>query len=85
MNNGAKKGGEPQSYDTVSRAPRSRASGNCISPKGAGAEHNTAEAYIANPTAADDKQSLARSRRDEGGRYHGHQRSHRFQGNLSPG
>jgi len=57
MNNGAKKGGEPQSYDTVSRSPRLARLWQLHFAEGSGADHNTAEAYTANPSATDDKQA----------------------------
>jgi beta-lactamase superfamily II metal-dependent hydrolase len=53
-NNGARKGGEAVSYDTVSHSPRVARIWQLHFAEAAGAEHNTAEAYIANPTAADD-------------------------------
>jgi competence protein ComEC len=57
MNNGAKKGGEPQSYDTVARSPRLARLWQLHFADGGGAEHNAPEAYIANPSGTDDKQA----------------------------
>jgi competence protein ComEC len=54
VNNGARKGGEAAPYEAVSRSPRIARVWQLHFAEGAGAEHNTAEAYIANPTAAED-------------------------------
>jgi competence protein ComEC len=53
-NNGAKKGGDAESYDTVSRSPRLARLWQLHFAEAAGADHNAAEAYIANPSATDD-------------------------------
>ena len=55
MNNGARKGGDVPSYDTVAASPRLKRLWQLHFAEGGGAEHNAAETYIANPTAADDK------------------------------
>ena len=55
VDNGAKKGGEAESYDTVSASPRIKRVWQLHFGEKAGAAHNTAEAYTANPSAADDK------------------------------
>jgi beta-lactamase superfamily II metal-dependent hydrolase len=55
VNNGAKKGGDAESYDTVAHSPRIKRVWALHFAEKAGAEHNAAETYIANPTAADDK------------------------------
>jgi competence protein ComEC len=57
VNNGARKGGDAESYDTVSASSRVKRVWQLHFAERAGAEHNTAEAYIANPTAADDKRA----------------------------
>ena len=54
VNNGAKKGGDAESYDTVSRSPRLARLWQLHFAERAGADHNAAEAYIANPSATDD-------------------------------
>ncbi len=54
MNNGATKGGEPQSYDSVSRSPRLARLWQLHFAESGGAAHNTAEAYIANPNGTGD-------------------------------
>jgi competence protein ComEC len=57
MNNGAKKGGEVKTYDTVAHSPRLARLWQLHFAEGGGADHNAAETYIANPTAADDKRA----------------------------
>jgi hypothetical protein len=57
VNNGAKKGGDAESYDTVSASPRIKRVWQLHFAERAGAEHNAAEAYIANPNAAEDKRT----------------------------
>jgi beta-lactamase superfamily II metal-dependent hydrolase len=54
MNNGAKKGGEAPSYDTVSHSPRLERLWQLHFAEAGGAGHNTAAAYIANPSATHD-------------------------------
>lgn len=54
MNNGAKKGGDAESYDTISRAPRLERLWQLHFAERAGADHNAAEAYTANPSAVQD-------------------------------
>jgi competence protein ComEC len=52
--NGAKKGGDAERYDTVRASPRIKRVWQSHFAEDAGAEHNTAETYIANPSAASD-------------------------------
>jgi len=54
VSNGAKKGGDAESYDTVSRSPRIERLWQLHFAERAGAEHNTPEPYIANPDATND-------------------------------
>ena len=55
VDNGAKKGGEAESYDTVAASPRIKRVWQLHFAEKAGTAHNTAEAYTANPSAAGDK------------------------------
>jgi competence protein ComEC len=55
MNNGAKKGGDAERYDTVSRSPRLMRLWQLHFAEAAGADHNAAQGYIANPSATDDR------------------------------
>jgi hypothetical protein len=54
MNNGARKGGDPESYDTVTHSPRLVRLWQLHFAEGGGAAHNPPEAYIANPSGAPD-------------------------------
>jgi len=54
VENGARKGADPETYDTVVHSPRLKRLWQLHFAERAGAEHNTAEAYIANLTAAND-------------------------------
>jgi beta-lactamase superfamily II metal-dependent hydrolase len=54
MNNGAKKGGDADRYDTVSRSSRLERLWQLHFAQTAGADHNAAEAYVANPGATED-------------------------------
>jgi len=52
--NGAKKGGDAETYDTVSRSPRLERIWQLHFAERAGAEHNAREPYIANPDSTND-------------------------------
>jgi hypothetical protein len=52
--NGPKKGGDIETYDTVSHAPRLRRLWQLHFAERAGPEHNVAATYIANPSSAED-------------------------------
>jgi len=54
MDNGANKGGDAETYETVSHSPRLKRLWQLHFGEKAGAGHNVAESYIANPTAAND-------------------------------
>ncbi len=54
IGNGAKKGGDAERYDTVSRSPHLARLWQLHFAEPAGQAHNAAEAYIANPSAAGD-------------------------------
>jgi beta-lactamase superfamily II metal-dependent hydrolase len=54
VGNGAKKGGDAERYDTVRASPRIERVWQSHFSEGAGADHNAAETYIANPSAATD-------------------------------
>jgi beta-lactamase superfamily II metal-dependent hydrolase len=54
IGNGAKKGGDAERYDTVHASPRIERVWQLHFGEEAGADHNTPETYIANPTAATD-------------------------------
>lgn len=53
-NNGARKGGDPATYDTVSSSPRLKRLWQLHRAEGTDARHNAPEAYLANPDAAAD-------------------------------
>jgi beta-lactamase superfamily II metal-dependent hydrolase len=54
MNNGARKGGDIETYETVAHSPRLVNLWQLHSAEGADAEHNVQEAYIANPSSTSD-------------------------------
>jgi beta-lactamase superfamily II metal-dependent hydrolase len=54
VGNGAKKGGDLESYETVSRSPRLERLWQLHFAERAGAEHNAPEPYIANPDSTND-------------------------------
>jgi hypothetical protein len=54
MNNGARKGADPETYETVSRAPRLVSLWQLHRAEGSDAQHNPPEGQVANPSAADD-------------------------------
>lgn len=54
VGNGAKKGGDSETYDTVSHSPRLARLWQLHLAERAGPEHNVPEAYIANPSSASD-------------------------------
>jgi beta-lactamase superfamily II metal-dependent hydrolase len=54
MNNGARKGGDPESYDTVTHSPRLERLWQLHFAEGGGPAHNPPAAYIANPSGAPD-------------------------------
>ncbi len=54
VGNGAKKGAEVKSFETVSHSPRLARLWQLHFAERAGAEHNAPEAYIANPSAGSD-------------------------------
>jgi competence protein ComEC len=55
MDNGAKKGADVETYETVSKAPRLKRLWQLHLAERSDAQHNVPEAYIANPSAADDE------------------------------
>ncbi|HTV78495.1 MAG TPA: MBL fold metallo-hydrolase [Steroidobacteraceae bacterium] len=55
MGNGARKGGDPESYDTVSGSPGLEGFFELHYAEKGGPEHNPPEAYIANPDAKHDQ------------------------------
>jgi competence protein ComEC len=54
VNNGARKGADVETYETVSHSPRLVNLWQLHFAEMAGAEHNVKETYIANPSAASD-------------------------------
>lgn len=54
MDNGAKKGGDVETYETVSRAPRLKRLWQLHLAERTDAQHNVPEAYIANPSSSGD-------------------------------
>jgi beta-lactamase superfamily II metal-dependent hydrolase len=54
VGNGAKKGGDAQTYDTVTHSPRLARLWQSHFAERAGPEHNVPEAYVANPSSAND-------------------------------
>jgi beta-lactamase superfamily II metal-dependent hydrolase len=54
VENGARKGADPETYTTVSRSPRLKRLWQLHFAERAGAEHNVPEAYIANPDSSND-------------------------------
>jgi beta-lactamase superfamily II metal-dependent hydrolase len=54
MNNGAKKGGDAESYDALAHLPRLARLWQLHFAERAGADHNTSEAYVANPGSTED-------------------------------
>jgi beta-lactamase superfamily II metal-dependent hydrolase len=54
IDNGAKKGGDIETYETVSHSPGLLRLWQLHFGEGAGSEHNVPEAYIANPSAVND-------------------------------
>ncbi len=55
MDNGAKKGGDVESYEAVSHSPRLERLWQLHFAEGAGAEHNVSGNYVANPSAVSDE------------------------------
>jgi beta-lactamase superfamily II metal-dependent hydrolase len=54
VENGPKKGADPETYETVSRSPRLARLWQLHFAERAGADHNVPEAYIANPASSGD-------------------------------
>ena len=54
VENGSKKGADPETYDTVTRSPRLKRLWQLHFAERAGADHNVPETYIANPTSDND-------------------------------
>ena len=55
MDNGAKKGADVETYETVSKAPRLKRLWQLHLAERSDAQHNVSEAYIANPSATGDE------------------------------
>jgi beta-lactamase superfamily II metal-dependent hydrolase len=58
VDNGAKKGGDVETYETVSHSPRLARLWQLHFAEGAGTEHNVSETYIANPISVGDTHAL---------------------------
>jgi competence protein ComEC len=54
VNNGARKGADPETYETVSHSPRLKRFWQLHLAERTDAEHNVPETYIANPSSASD-------------------------------
>jgi hypothetical protein len=67
MDNGAKKGADVESYETVSRSPRLKRLWQLHFAERGGAGHNASEAYIANPSATGDRGASVEAAITKGG------------------
>jgi len=67
MGNGAKKGGDPESFDTVMASPRIARFWQLHFAERAGPKHNAPEAYIANPNADGDARASIEVQVDRSG------------------
>jgi competence protein ComEC len=66
MDNGAKKGGSPPSWDIIEKSPHLRDLWQLHYSEEGAAAHNVAATFIANPTSADDGQCLILTGRSDG-------------------
>jgi beta-lactamase superfamily II metal-dependent hydrolase len=57
VENGARKGADPETYDTVSRSPRLQRLWQLHRAERTDTQHNTSEPYLANPSGTDDAQA----------------------------
>ena len=67
MDNGPKKGGDVETYDTVSRAPGLKRLWQLHFAERSDTQHNVPETYIANPSSSGDAQASIEARVTKGG------------------